>query len=110
MKHEETARRLREALLQSGMTQQELADKAGISKVSVSQYINGTHIPGNLKAGAMAEVLGCDPMWLMGIDIDEETQPLGYDHFKKFTDIISTMSEEEKADLMNYMNYIISKR
>ena len=108
MKNEETARRLREALLKSGYSQQELADKAGISKVSVSQYINGTHVPGNKKAGLLAKVLGCDPMWLMGIDItnEEQEQPSN----KRFSDLLNEMSNEEKEDVMNYMQFIISKR
>ena len=112
MKNQETAMRIREAILKSGLTQQEVADKAGIGKSSISQYINGTHVPGNKKAGQLAEVLHCDPMWLMGIDVPEETekQPMGYEHWKKFKDIIDTMTDEEKKSLMNYMNFIISQR
>lgn len=65
----ETANRLRSALLESGLSQQELANKSGVSKSSISQYINGTHVPGNIKAGLLAEVLKCDPLWLMGFDV-----------------------------------------
>ena len=50
MKYEVTARRLREALSDMNMTQQELADKSGISKASISHYTNGANEPGNKSA------------------------------------------------------------
>lgn len=69
MKNSETARRLREALAITNMSQQELSDRSGVPKASISQYVNGTHIPGNKKAGQLAEVLGVNPLWLMGFDV-----------------------------------------
>lgn len=69
MKNPETAKRLQEALTAKGMIPQELADKTGIGKASISQYLNGQHKPSNLSAGKMAEVLNVDPLWLMGFDV-----------------------------------------
>lgn len=68
MKHEITARRLYEAMADKGIKQRELADKAQINESSVSHYINGSHAPSNISAGKMAEVLGVNPVWLMGFD------------------------------------------
>lgn len=51
------------------MKQQELADKSGVSKNSISQYLSQRSIPSNISAGKMATVLGVNPMWLMGYDI-----------------------------------------
>ena len=111
MKHEETARRLRLALSDAGISQQELADRAGISKTSVSQYVHGTHIPGNGKAGAMAEVLNCNPLWLMGFDVTRERpKKVNKDIFRRYVDLLATMSEEEQEDAMDYLRYIIAKR
>lgn len=69
MKNPETAKRLQEALTAKDMIPQELADKTGIGKASISQYLNGQHKPSNLSAGKMAEVLNVDPLWLMGFDV-----------------------------------------
>ncbi len=69
MKHEVTAKRLKDAMTNKNMIAQDLADRSGVSKSSISQYINGTHKPSNLSAGRMAEVLGVDPLWLMGFDV-----------------------------------------
>lgn len=69
MKNEVTAKRLRLALDNSGMKSQELAEKAQVSKSSISQYINGSHAPSNISAGKIGKVLEVDPLWLMGFDV-----------------------------------------
>ena len=69
MKNEVTAKRLRLALDNSGMKSQELAEKAQVSKSSISQYVNGSHAPSNISAGKIGKVLGVDPFWLMGFDV-----------------------------------------
>lgn len=71
MKNEETARRLRVALNNKDMRAQELADKTGIGKASISQYLNGVHAPSNRTATLMGKVLDVSPMWLMGFELDE---------------------------------------
>ena len=68
MKYELTARRIREALEDAGMTQQELADLSHVGKSSISHYVNGTNEPGNKSAFMLANVLKVNPTWLMGID------------------------------------------
>jgi transcriptional regulator with XRE-family HTH domain len=69
MKYRETAKRLLFAMASAGMSQQELSNLSGISKSSISHYVNGSHEPGNKAAYAMANALAVDPLWLMGLDI-----------------------------------------
>lgn len=69
MKYEITARRLKEAMSDMNMTQQELSDKSKIGKSSISHYVNGTNEPGNKSAYEMARVLCVNPAWLMGFDV-----------------------------------------
>lgn len=69
MKHELTARRIRQAMAEKSITARELAKRSGIRESSVSHYVNGTHAPSNLSAGSMAKVLGVSPVWLMGFDV-----------------------------------------
>lgn len=70
MKNEKTAKRLQKALSESNMNQQELADKSGVSKASISQYINGSHAPGNISAGKIGKILKVEKLWLMGFDVE----------------------------------------
>lgn len=79
MKFPETAKRLSYILSIRKMTAQELANKSGVGKSSISHYINGNNEPHNRNAGAMADVLHCDPRWLMGFDVPMEIKELtGY--------------------------------
>lgn len=69
MKYKITAQRLRDALHSKGLKAQELANLAQINKASVSHYLGGSHKPSNINAGKMAQVLGVDPLYLMGFDV-----------------------------------------
>lgn len=51
-----------------GGSQQMFADRVGIGKSSVSQYVNGRNFPSNIRAGEIAEAFHVDPMWVMGFD------------------------------------------
>lgn len=69
MKHEEVAKRLLSLLQKHGINQQTLADESGVSKNSISQYVNGEHVPSNPNAVKMARYFGVDPLWLKGEDV-----------------------------------------
>ena len=105
-----TSERFREALLESGLSQQEVADKTGMNKVSVSQYVNGVHSPGLKKAGKLALIFNCNPLWLMGKDVPKENnKSTSFENLKNY--IANTkMTDEEQEELLNYAKYIVSKR
>ena len=92
MRYELTAKRLKEAMNDLHMTQQELADKSKIGKSSISHYVNGSNEPGNKSAYAMAKVLNVNPAWLMGLD-ERKIISLDYD----IDDLCIDMEKDEKA-------------
>lgn len=69
MKHELTARRLQQAMRDINISAQDLSNKSGVAKASISQYVNGSHKPSNISSGKMANVLNVNPLWLMGFDV-----------------------------------------
>lgn len=75
MTYEITAIRIREALNDIGMSQQELADKSKVAKASISHYVLGHNKPNNKSAYMMAQVLGVNPLWLMGLDVPKYESP-----------------------------------
>lgn len=75
MRYELTAKRIREALEDLNMTQQELADLSQIGKSSISHYVNGSNEPGNKSAYSLAQVLKVNPAWLMGLDAPKYLPP-----------------------------------
>ena len=72
MKNEVTAKRLSIALSNLNMRPQELAQKSGVNKASISQYMSGAHAPSNISSGKIGAVLGVNPLWLMGFDVPME--------------------------------------
>jgi transcriptional regulator with XRE-family HTH domain len=69
-----TAQRIRAALNNKGWNAQRLSDETGISKSSISQYVNGYSAPSNINAGKIGNALGVSPAWLMGFGDDESKQ------------------------------------
>lgn len=107
MKFPIIAQRLSEALNDKKMKPQELADKSGVNKGSISLYMNGKGAPGNLNAGKMAEILEVNPMWLMGFDVDkvrrESVRPQRRGKYATEIDIeVRRMSESKRRVLLEY--------
>ena len=78
------ARRLREGLDVRGMTQAELAKRAGISKSSISRYIKRDWEGKQSAVYELAKALGVTEAWLMGYDVPMENDtplavPPGFD-------------------------------
>ena len=61
--------RILEALEYRQMNQQELADKTGIPKASISQYINGYAKPKDDRIFLMSKALNVTEPWLLGYDV-----------------------------------------
>ena len=69
---ERSRKRIKE-LVDGFPNQQEFADFCGISKFSVSQYVNGTTVPGNMNAAKIAKRFSVNPLWIMGFDAPKYT-------------------------------------
>lgn len=113
MKFPETARRLSEAMNDKNIKAVELAEKAGITKGSVSQYLNGRNRPTNINAGKMADVLGVDAMWLMGFDVPKYTKDrspiIDYIAESGLAEIIAEakmMDDETTKNLLAYARFL----
>lgn len=69
------ASNIKKAILHSGMTQREVAEKVGVTEVSMSRYVLGTRIPKAPTLARIASVLGCTPNELLNVmesDVTEE--------------------------------------
>ena len=111
MKNVETARRLQDALDRKGMTAAELAKKSGVSKASISQYINGSHAPSNISSAKMAEVLGVNALWLMGFDLPDADYVVYGDHWQVLVEAHKDLNDEGMKKLAEYAaDLVASKR
>lgn len=59
--------RFKEALWRAHLTQQDVADRTGIPKASISQYATGYVTPKNERLMKIASVLKVDPAYLLGL-------------------------------------------
>lgn len=61
--------RFNHAMRMSDMSAAELSRKTGISESTLSQYRSGYAKPKNERLVKLANALGVDPSWLMGLDV-----------------------------------------
>lgn len=102
MKNEITASRLKTALSDKNMSQQELSDKTGIGKASISQYVNGSHKPSNISAAKMAKILNVNPLWLMGFTVESETDSKAENVNNELLEIYGKLNDKGKERLIEY--------
>ena len=50
-------------------SQQRFCEKTRLNKSSVSQYVNGKNLPGNITSSKIAKVFNVNPAWIMGFDV-----------------------------------------
>lgn len=113
MKNELTAKRLQLAMENAGInSQQELADKSGVGKSSISQYINGDHAPGNISAGKMGKVLDVIPEWLMGFDVEmrRDISSKGAENDNEFLEKFSLLNDRDKKIIMSTIDSMLSSK
>lgn len=110
MKNELTAKRLQLALSDTGISQQELAEKSGVSKASISQYVNGSHAPSNISSGKMGKVLNVEPTWLMGFDVKmrKEMSSESARNDMAFLEKFSLLNERDKKIVMSGIDSMLS--
>jgi transcriptional regulator with XRE-family HTH domain len=61
------SKNLKRLLRERGLTQKELAERAGISRAAVCQYLSGVNAPSPERLKTIAEILGCDVTELTGV-------------------------------------------
>ena len=95
MKYPEIAKRFKYIMNVKGLKQVDLVNKTGISKASINQYVQGRHCPENDRALILSKVLDVNPLWLMGFDVEMETEK----------EKVLTM-EEVPERLIRYLDFI----
>lgn len=95
-----TAKRLRMALAERAITQQQLAELSSVSKASISQYMHARNTPSSHNARAMSAILGVVPEWLMGFgddDIEKYIDPT----YSQIIEIWKNLTFEQRTILVN---------
>lgn len=101
MKYPKVAENFIIALFDNKMTQQQLADRCGIGKASISHYVHGTHCPDNIRAIQIAEILHVNPLWLMGLS--EIREPVDDSKMQEFQRLFASASDEVQQSVMTLL-------
>ena len=70
-------KRIKQAMESKHMTQKELAEKAYITQVTISRYINDLRTPDAMTLKTICKALDVSPEWVLGIS--DEGKPEGVD-------------------------------
>lgn len=76
MKTSNTSERLKELMALKGLRQIDIAEKTGLGKSAISQYVSGKITPKQDKVYILAEGLNVSPTWLMGYDVPMEKEKI----------------------------------
>lgn len=93
--------RLEKALADNNMKPSELAEKTGISQSTISQYRSGYSKPKDKRLVLIAEVLGVDPAWLMGLDVIRSGSSDSNEQGEEYS-INMSLSDREYSHLSTY--------
>lgn len=91
--------RIKEARLKLKMSQEDLGDKLGVTKVSVCGYENGTRTPTMKVFLSLIDVLDLEPNYILGRDVlavSEEDEEYSIKLSKFDFEIINELKKETK--------------
>lgn len=101
----ERKNRIREALSIRGIKQVELAEKTGIAKGTINNWLNNRYQPRQKSLMILAKALDVSEMWLAGYDVPME-RPVAQKKSDELTQLIFEIKEDE--DLKDLFSSICS--
>lgn len=94
--------RISDLLDQQGLSQRELADKVGVTEVSMSRYIKGERTPKAPIIANIAKVLHTTSDYLLGHEVEDADPEIEYYRTQRaIARNASKWSKKQKADLVN---------
>lgn len=94
---------LKNARVNAGLSQKEVAEKIGVAKSTYSLYESGNREPGVPIIKKIAEILGVSADELLGIKSDEPLTVAA--HFDG-----DELTEDEMDEIQNYIDFVKSRR
>ena len=93
--------RISELLNQYGLTQRELAEKVGVTEVSMSRYIRGDRMPRGPILANIAAALHTTPEYLLNQEANEDPELVYYRTQRAIARNAKNWTAKQKADLVN---------
>lgn len=93
--------RITSLLKQHNLTQRELAEKVGVTEVSMSRYINGERVPRGPIIANIATILHTTSDYLLGQEAEKDSELEYYRTQRTIARNAKHWSKKQKADLIN---------
>ena len=94
--------RISDLLQRYGLTQRELAERVGVTEVSMSRYIKGERVPKGPIIANIAKVLHTTSDYLLGQEPEEDDAELEYYRTQRaIARNAKKWTQKQKADLVN---------
>lgn len=93
--------RISDLLQKHGLSQRELADKVGVTEVSMSRYIKGDRIPKGPIVVNIATALHTTVEYLMGQESEDDSELEYYRTQRAIARNAKNWTQKQKADLVN---------
>ena len=93
--------RISDQLKTHNLTQRELAEKVGVTEVSMSRYINGERVPKAPIIANIATVLHTTSDYLLGQKVEDDTELEYYRTQRSIARNAKNWTQKQKADLVN---------
>lgn len=101
--------RLGQLRAERNLTQDQLAEIAGVSRVSYTRYENGTRTPKTAPLLKMAEFFDVDPAYIIG-DAEERRPPQTINKEAECAVLFEQLTSEEKKQAEMFMQFLLSQR
>lgn len=111
MKVTDSKHRLYELMNTFHLNQSELCRKCGITKSSLSNYLNGDREPRQDKLSRIADAFKIDPAWLMGYDTPMYSVTTEGDDVvaSEIMSIYRDLNNEGRIDMLKHARYLSSQ-
>lgn len=96
---------LRKIMYDHGTTQAELSKTLGLSKATISSWMNGTRIPRMPMIDLLCNYFNVNRTDIMDPHEDEPAKSVK----EEATDLLDTLPEEQQAEALEYIRYLKSK-
>ncbi len=93
--------RISDLLQKNGLTQRELAEKIGVTEVSMSRYISGDRTPKGPIIANIALALHTTSDYLLGQEVEDDAELEYYRTQRAIARNANKWTKKQKADLVN---------
>lgn len=96
-----TQKRLHELMSALNIKQNDIADKTGLNKSTISNYCNGNRVPNQTNLAIIADAFNISPAWLMGYEVNmmrNKDQLVDYIATIEERDILMKLQKIDESD------------